>query len=87
MLIDNIAQGVFKDLDSEQAYDVMQRALEILENWERGMQIFEGDDKFVKVGTYPVYNQVGGSFNLVVYLQKISENKVKFEVAETNMGA
>ena len=87
MLIDNIAQGVFKDLDSEQAYDVMQRALEILENWERGMQIFEGDDKFVKVGTYPVYKQVGGSFNLVVYLRKISENKLKFDVAETNLGA
>ena len=87
MLIDNIAQGVFKDLDSEQAYDVMQRALEILENWERGMKIFEGDDKFVKVGTYPVYKQVGGCFNLIVGLRKMSENTLKFDVAETNLGA
>ena len=59
MLIDDIAQTVFKGLNNEQAYHVMTRALEILENWEAGVEIFEGDDTYVKVGCYPVYNELG----------------------------
>ena len=80
-------KGVFEDIGKENAHEVMAAALDIVNEWEVGARKFDGDDDYVRVGRYPVYKKVEGSFALDIYLKKLSSSTLEFHVEKCILGA
>ena len=80
-------KGVFGEIGKENAHEVMAAALDIVNEWEVGARKFDGDDDCVRVGRYPVYKRVEGSYALDIYLRKLSSSTLEFHVEQSILGA
>ena len=78
---------VFEQIGKENAHEVMAAALDIVNEWEVGARKFDGDDDYVRIGRYPMYKKVEGSFALDIYLKKLSSSTLEFHVEESILGA